>query len=110
MATLDHPWTCPNIDRNIEEAKGAIYDFLDEMLTEVCPMFGGDDKINYLIYNTDILHEQIQGCMEEVRESNAEIRESAENQLAHMEEELEDAKWTIECLEKEIAEKNNGKS
>ena len=104
MSTFNYPYTCPDINKNIEYIQGSIENFLQCLIDDY-----KDNGFNEDIYVKQLskdLYSDIEQYIEEIRSSNQSIRDAAEKQIQDIENEkfdleldLREANKTIEDLE-----------
>ena len=99
---FDYSWTCPDIDREIGNAKDCIQEFIVDLLEEACPLLSKKDKEEYATDYTNVLYERLESCFETVRETNVNIREAAEEQISDLEDDMANIEAEIKEKEDEI--------
>lgn len=107
--TFDYRNTCPLIDKQINLAEDAIYDFLKASLKETFNL--DDDKSHEIASDwSGELYKTLSPCFEVVRESNTDMRNHAESQIADLadtittlEEELKDLQYWHDKLEDKLS-------
>ena len=97
---LDFGYTCGTIDDNINSFKSEIEDTLDQVLDEVCPVFGGKDRADFVKEWLEHTYKNCELIFEDVRKCNEDMRSQAELQISDLEREKEE-------LEEQIGEKDD---
>jgi len=93
--SFDFNHTCPIIDRNIRYIESDVEDFFENEL--------GFNESKTKEYTEEIM-ERILPYIEEVRQTNEDMRTAAENQIDELLEEIEELNERINELEDEITE------
>jgi arginyl-tRNA synthetase len=102
--SFNFPQTCPNIDNAIDECKRTLEDYLFDYIVELSPDTH-DDKVRTLSKEwAKKMYEGISDCFEVVRETNENMRDEANYQIADLEEEILSLKDEIESLENQLLE------
>jgi hypothetical protein len=104
--SLDHGYTCPQIDEAISDAKAIIEDHFYDTLQELNPMTNmeSQEAKEWIGIATESLYSGLEPVFEDLRSSNEDLRNSAENQIAECVNELEEARAEIESLKSELEE------
>lgn len=100
---FDYQWTCPIIDKNIDNARDIIKDFLESTIEEFCPMINRNDLYKFSKQYADMLFSNLESCFESTRESNQDMRKAADLQISDLESEIADLKDQIADLEDKIS-------
>lgn len=101
-----HPFTCPEIDKAIDEFHENLEGDIKSLLFTLCPEFV--DKVSEKFIDSEVklfVHEiyesgLLEDAFEKVRSSNEDIRSSAESQIEELEEK-------IDKLETELSDKDH---
>ena len=98
---LNHGYTCPEIDKAIDDAKDVIHNTFHDTLEELCPIIDMNSEAarTWVKMATDHLYSEIEPVFEDLRSSNEDIRGSAETQIAELTSELEELEYKIQELE-----------
>lgn len=111
---FDYGNTCSDIDSDINDFKGVIQSYLEDILDEVCPMFEGEKKDVYIKDSVSNIHSDCEGIFEHVRACNSDMRTEADRQIdragdriSDVESELSEANERISELEDEIKDISN---
>lgn len=99
---LDFPYTCPDIDREIEELTDALEDGLADLVTQVCSYIPQDAARNLSAETVKAIVTQARNGFENVRRLNGQMRDQADMQLAELGEELTAATDRVAELETEL--------
>lgn len=101
--SLNHGYTCPEIDKSIADAKGVIYDTFYDTLEELCPVMDMNSEAarTWIKAAADNLYDSLEPVFEDLRSSNEDLRGSAETQIAELVNELEELEYKIQELEDE---------
>lgn len=95
--SLDFNWTCPDIDSGIKSLKDLIDDTLDDLLSEVSPLFEGESKRELIKKHIDYLYANgIEDIFETVRETNSDMRTHADKQIGEVLQEKFEAEEQLE--------------
>ena len=99
--TLNHGWTCPEIDKAIIDAKDVIYNTFHDTLEELCPVIDMNSEAarTWVQQATDHLYGELEPVFEDLRSSNEDIRGSAENQFSELAEEIQELEARVQELE-----------
>ena len=99
---FNYLYTCPKIDKAIDEAKSTIVSCLNDYIMDLCPYIP-KEKVNELSETWgNHLYNEISGAFETVRETNEDMRRDAEYQIGRLESELDDLHSEIKELERKI--------
>lgn len=98
---FDYGYTCPSIDKLIDEAKEQIHDHLESVVLENNPYVLSHDIPQSLKEHikdvSDALYEALEDVFEGCRSINEEMRDAADKQVNELEEQVEN-------LEAEVAD------
>jgi flagellar capping protein FliD len=100
MSGFDYGNTCPAIDAAIDKAKDEIKSYIDNLLDDACPLFGGWNKDEYVKGETETLYKALEDVFEDTRNTNVDMRRQAEKQIAALESEVEDLQARVAQLER----------
>lgn len=108
--SFNYKHTCPDINKEIEYFKLNTSDNIDSIIEELNPLFYETEaKIAFRKKWEQQLYDDVESCFESVRECNSNIRDGANRQIKHAEEEAEEykriyeeARSEIETLQEEI--------
>ena len=100
--TFDYPHTCPKIDKEIERVNDLIQRYLTDFILELSPYVPKDVAMNMAMEWGCDIYRDIQGCFEEVRKTNEDMREEANRQISSLISELDDLNCQIKELEERI--------
>ena len=82
MSIFNYPYTCPNINKNIEYIQGSIENFLQYLIDDYRDN-GFNEEVSIKQLSKD-LYSDIEQYIEEIRLSNQSIRDDAEKQIEEM--------------------------
>ena len=101
--SLNHGYTCPEIDKAITDAKDIIYDTFYATLEELCPVMDMNSEVarTWIEVATEHLYGGLEYVFEDLRSSNENLRGSAETQITELVNELEELEYKIQELENE---------
>lgn len=98
---FDYGYTCPSIDKLIDEAKDQIHDHIESVVLENNPYIlshGIPQSLKEHIKDvSDTLYEALEDVFEGCRSINEGMRDAADKQIGELEEQ-------VEILEAEVAE------
>lgn len=97
--SFDYPYTCPIIDRNLKEIKEHIQNTLSELIQECSPLLPSEVLTKVSEDYMERIYSDIEYNIENVRNTNEDMRVKAENQIS-------DIKYEMQALEEIIAEKD----
>jgi chromosome segregation ATPase len=119
---FDFNWTCPQIDRMIDEIQGDLEDMICDILQEASPLIP-DTEVRKIAkeYAKKYYLSTYEDLIEKIRETNVNMRKEAndqieshersvealEEQVGDLENEIFDLKKEIENLEDELKSKNS---
>ena len=100
MKTFSYPYTCPDIDRNIESFQDSLESLLNDLSNELNPLFYNSPEYKDFIwsYKNDI-YRIAEPIFENVRDCNSTMRDEIdkhEKELFDRIEELEEEKRILE--------------
>lgn len=101
---LDYGWTCPDIDRGVDQFKNDIEGYLADMIDECCPMLEGEQKDKFIKGYVDSMYDNFECNFEDVRKANEDMRKEADNQIDRLESEIEDMKSELEDRDSQITD------
>lgn len=101
--SLDYAYTCPNLDREISDAKDVIRDHFHDTLQELNPvmpeLMHTPEAQEWVRVATEALYSDLESIFENCRKINEDIRSAADQQIAECVSELEEAEYRIKELE-----------
>ena len=102
--SLDHPYTCPDIDRAINSAKDEIYNQVRQIVLDNNPWLEHcnhlPDEFEFEIKQAaECLSDIIADLFEDVRSCNEDMRTSADKQLSELEDNIEDLEFKVDELQ-----------
>lgn len=84
---FEYPWSCPSIDREIENAKAQLQDQISDLLNDACPFMAQMTVTEKSKQYVDRFYSAVEDCFEAVRKTNSDMREEAERQIGELEDE-----------------------
>lgn len=105
MSTFDYPYTCPDINKNIEYIQCTIENFLQYLIDDYKDN-GVNEDLSVKQLSKD-LYSDIEQYIEEIRSSNQSIRDAAEKQIQDIENEKFDLELDLKDKNKEIDDLND---
>lgn len=104
--SFDHPYTCPDIDKKISEAKEVIRDHVNDYMMEDVPILRQlcntpVEVQQEVSVRTDTLYAALEDIFEGVRSTNQDMRSSAESQISELESLNSELQARIDELEQE---------
>lgn len=100
--SFSYPFTCNDIDRQIEKCKDILENSLYSYLKDSISILDhyALEKISKNLAND--LYKDIEDCFEIVRNSNEDIRSSATHQIEELETKNDNLQYEIQQLQKEF--------
>ena len=105
--SLDYHWRCPIIDKNISTIKDKFDDFIDDKIIELSPLISDVTRDELRKEWTEELYQMIESEIEELRDSNRDLRHHAEKVIENLEAEKSELESKIEELENVIDDLEN---
>jgi len=103
---LDYAYTCPDLDKEISDAKSVIEDHFRDMLEELNPVMANlmytPEAQEWIDTATNALYSDLESIFENCRSINEDIRSAADQQIAECVSELEGAEYRIKELEEDV--------
>jgi len=110
--------TCPYIDSSIDKFKQELYNYLDSILDDACPLFKGEEKVKFINQNVESIYSEFEDCFEDTRTTNMNMRKEAdrvideqdskigelEAEIKELQEKIDDLEHKNEELEDEISQ------
>lgn len=101
--SLDYGFTCPDLDKEIADAKSIIESHFHDTLEELNPVLASlmhtPEVREWIDTATNSLYSDLESIFENCRGINEDIRSAADQQIAECVSELEDAEYRIKELE-----------
>lgn len=112
---LDFPYTCSAIDSAIDDVEQdvntLVEEFIDEYLDLISKPYSSNELENFKKAQTNNFMQSFKGPMEDIRTTNSDMRDAANNQLTDLQEEhdavVKDFEDEIESLEMNISTLEN---
>ena len=84
---FDFPYTCPKIDKNIDEFKDQLFQHIDSILSDLNEplynqLYQSKQLESYINNYVNNIYDDVKDIFETVRTSNNDIRDAAECQLS----------------------------
>jgi gas vesicle protein len=100
--SFDFPHTCPKIDKAIDSCKDKLENYLIDYIGEICSYIP-HDKICEIAKKWSIeMYDGIADCFESVRQTNEQMREEANIQIANLENDIEKLNDEVKYLENRL--------
>jgi hypothetical protein len=87
-SSFDFPHTCPKIDKAIDACRGTLMEYLYEYIEKLSPLIPSDEVSRLSNDWSHDMYKAISDCFESVRETNEEMRDEANRQIAALEDEI----------------------
>ncbi len=100
--SFDFGHTCPKIDKAIDSCKDTLENYLIDYINELSPMIPDAEVERIAKEWGKQMYDDISDCFESVRQTNEEMRDEANRQMADLEDELENVKDEIKHLEHQL--------
>ena len=97
--TLDHGYTCSDIDGAITEIKAEMASTLDDVISDYAPQTRDEDREDAANGFADDLYGEIESHIEAVRKTNEDLRSAAERQLEEMQDRIDELESEVNDLE-----------
>jgi chromosome segregation ATPase len=98
---FDFNWTCPQIDKKIDECKDGMENMITDILEQSSPLLPYTEVSKHAATFVKRYYESIFGdIIEEIRSMNIDMRKEAEKQIESLEK-------SVETLEEEIGDLQN---
>ena len=95
---FSYPFTCPKIDSNINEFKSNLECFIHDLILELSPKYLETADAKLFIQEKQLtFYAENESIFENVRQSNEDIRKSAESQIDEIQNELDSYKNSYIC-------------
>jgi len=104
---VEYGFTCPIIDDSIQEVKKEIKQAIEDLLSDVAPRWDGDSLYDAIDEFADNFMSILEPEFEAVRSCNIGLRESANNTIHNLEQDLYDSKILTDNLSEQIQELEN---
>ena len=106
--SFDYPYTCPSIDRSLQHVTSSIDDLIHDLTTNLLATEMSDDDRSSIVDYVNELGVHIEGmvsaAIEEVRETNISMRDSADKQCDELRTEISDLETQCDELSREISD------
>lgn len=103
MSYFKFNYTCPIIDEYLDEISTFNTDAVNTLIDEICPLIDEEQKDELVSAFIADIQDNLSVAFEEVRDSNSEMREAAEEQLIDMANEMDDVQAELGELEESTA-------
>ena len=111
MKTFSYPYTCPDIDRNIESFKDSLELLLNHLSSDLNPLFYNSPEYkDFILSYKNEVYKIAEPIFENVRDCNSTMRDEIdkhEKELFDRIEELEEEKRILEQQVSDLEDKNN---
>lgn len=102
--SFDFAYTCPKIDKAIENCKDTLESYLSGYIEDLCPLIPQAEVERISKEWSKEVYEAISDCFESVRQTNEEMRDEANRQIANLEDEISTLKDEVKYLESQLDE------
>jgi chromosome segregation ATPase len=100
---LDYDYTCPDIDKNINELKDIFKESIKEILIRFRDEKFDNEEVNQISEDCALdLYSDFEDYFENVRKTNEDLRNAANDQIDTLKASIETLEYEIEEKEKEI--------
>ena len=110
MKTFSYPYTCPDIDRNIESFKDSLESLLNNLSNDLNPLFYNSPEYeDFILSYKNQVYKIAEPIFENVRDCNSTMRDEIdrhEKELFDRIEELEDEKRNLEQQINDLEKEN----
>ena len=104
---FSYSFTCPEIDKNINNFKSDLSKILDDMIKELNPLFySSADSVGFLDDWENSIYSSAEHYFENVRDCNSTMRDEVEKVVEEIVEECDEYKRLSEFWEDEAIEKD----
>ena len=98
--SFNYPYTCPKIDKNINEFKDQLFQHIDNILCDLNEplynqLYQSKQLESYINNYVNNIYDDVKDIFETVRTSNSDIRDAAEYQI-------NEKQNIIDCLKAEL--------
>ena len=101
--SLDYGYTCPTLDKYIDEAKDIIFDHIQSTVLENNPYLCEYDLPQsiktYIKEDADALYDRLEDLFESCRTINEDIRSTADKQIEDLERQIEDLEYELKEMD-----------
>ena len=95
--------TCPDIDKNIYKFKNEVYALVGTIIDDISPLYFHTSVCKkYIEIQCSQFYDNVEYLFEDVRSTNSNLRKSAESDINHLNDQIDDYRNTIDDLESEI--------
>ena len=99
---LDFPYTCPEIDDEMDGFREESADIIREIIKRVAPKLDEDDRNEVINDFSERLYKVYEPRFEEVRSTNHQMRDAADSQLTHLSNDLDGARYERDEAQSEL--------
>jgi wobble nucleotide-excising tRNase len=99
---LDYDYTCPDINSSIKDLKSDIQYILRDLSNEICPILSSETLKEISTGYAASIYDIIESYIEDIRQTNSDLRSSAEKQINNLEDEIDNLKDEVKSLKDEI--------
>ncbi len=100
--SFDFPYTCPKIDKAINDCKYTLESYLSDYIEDLCPHIPNEEVKRISKDWSEQMYEAISDYFEIVRKTNEEMRDEANRQIAYLENRILALEEEIKSLEKQL--------
>ena len=99
---FDFAHTCPKIDKAIDSCKDTLESYLSGYIEDLCPYIPQAEVERISKDWSKEMYNAISDCFESVRQTNEEMRDEANRQIADFEDEISNLKDEVKYLESQL--------
>lgn len=100
--SFDFPHTCPKINKAIDSCRDTLESYLYGYIEDLCPYIPSAEVERISKNWSKEMYDAISDCFESVRQTNEEMRDEANRQIAYLEDEISDLKYEVKSLESQL--------
>ena len=104
MREFRYPYTCPDIDKNINAFKSSLEGYLSDLFSEICPpsLIYSDEAWKLKNDYVKFIADDASDYFENVRSINSDMRDDAERVIKERDEQIEELESIISELKDKI--------
>ena len=105
--SFDFAHTCPKIDKAIDSCKNTLESYLSGYIEDLCPYIPSAEVERISKDWSEQMYDAISDCFESVRQTNEEMRDEANRQIADLEDEISNLKDEVKSFESQLYTQHN---
>lgn len=102
--SFDFAHTCPKIDKAIDSCKDTLECYLYDYIEELSPLMPRAEIERISKDWSGKMYDAISDCFESVRQTNEDMRDEANRQIAFLEDEVSNLQDEVNYLERQLAD------